>query len=123
MELSEGVSRSICDCRRGCQAHPFKQLFASVALEGRCSAFETPSTSLRSNEVLHHQGDVFQTLIGYDDLDIAKYFDLTTVRQPMDQVGAKSVEALLAEIEGKRKNPKQVTVKPELVERGSVQPV
>ena len=63
------------------------------------------------------------SLIGYDDLDIAKYFDLTTVRQPMDQVGAKSVEALLAEIEGKRKNPKQVTVKPELVERGSVRPV
>ncbi len=39
-------------------------------------------------------------IAGYDDIDLAGYMSLTTVRQPMVAMGQRSVDLLLAQIEG-----------------------
>lgn len=60
-------------------------------------------------------------VVGYDDVEMAAWeaYDLTTVRQPMDQMVARSVELLLARI-GDPSRPAQRAVFPaQLVRRGS----
>lgn len=42
------------------------------------------------------------SVIGFDDVEIAEYLDLTTVRQPMYQMGELAVRQLLSRIEGNK---------------------
>lgn len=56
-------------------------------------------------------------VIGFDDLDIAEYFDLTTISQHLDESGRLAVELLLAQIESPSRPPRHVKLPLTLVER------
>jgi LacI family transcriptional regulator len=60
-------------------------------------------------------------LTGGDDIELAEYLEvpLTTFRQPAHEIGARSVEILLARLAGDQSAPRQVVLDPELVVRRS----
>jgi len=83
-------------------------------------------TSLRAHG-LHVPDDV--SVVGYDDIPVAAFLDppLTTVRQPMRDVGATAVRLVLDEIARERdagrdgeRQPRRVTLPASLVTRDSV---
>jgi DNA-binding LacI/PurR family transcriptional regulator len=61
------------------------------------------------------------SVIGYDDIPAAQYERpaLTTVHQPLQQIGAESAEILLARIAGKRVKS-EILIEPTLIVRSSV---
>ena len=61
------------------------------------------------------------SVVGYDDVQIAAWpsFDLTTIRQPSDEMVAETVTTLLAQIEEGKATPRHVKTKAPLVIRGS----
>jgi len=63
------------------------------------------------------------SVVGFDDLPDARHFlpPLTTVRQDFHALGTRSVETLIAEIEG-REVPRRSLIEPELVVRASTAP-
>ena len=56
-------------------------------------------------------------VVGFDDLDIAEYADLTTIRQHLDESGRLAVEILLAQIESPSRPPRHVKLALILIER------
>lgn len=56
-------------------------------------------------------------VIGFDDLDIAEYVDLTTISQHLDESGRLAVEILLAQIKAPSRPPKHVKLPITLIER------
>jgi DNA-binding LacI/PurR family transcriptional regulator len=56
-------------------------------------------------------------IVGFDDLDIADYIGLTTVRQHLDESGRLAVNLLLARLEDKSRPIQHVRLSLELVER------
>src|SRR5271157_2216822 len=56
-------------------------------------------------------------VIGFDDLDIAKYVDLTTISQHLDESGRLAVELLLSHIESPSRPPRHVKLPLTLIER------
>jgi LacI family transcriptional regulator len=64
------------------------------------------------------------SVLGFDDIHSAAFQipSLTTVRQPLDKMGAAAAEILLQGIQG-AVDPVEFTVKPELVLRESTAPV
>ncbi len=56
-------------------------------------------------------------VVGFDDLDIAEYADLTTIRQHLDELGRLAVEILLAQIELPSRPPRHVKLSLTLIER------
>ncbi len=56
-------------------------------------------------------------VLGFDDLDIAEYFDLTTISQHLDESGRLAVELLLAQIESPSRPARHVKLPLTLVER------
>lgn len=62
------------------------------------------------------------SLIGFDDIGMARYVDppLTTVRQPMAQIGRQTVKLLAGIIDGTVQEPVNVTLPHRLVVRQSV---
>ena len=56
-------------------------------------------------------------VVGFDDLDIAEYADLTTIRQHLDESGRLAVEILLSQIESPSRPPRHVTLPLTLIER------
>lgn len=58
-------------------------------------------------------------IIGYDDLTIAEYVGLSTVHQPIYEMGAQATESLIKRIENPRQKPSTIVYKPELVLRNS----
>lgn len=56
-------------------------------------------------------------VVGFDDLDIAEYADLTTISQHLDESGRLAVEILLAQIESPSRLPRHVKLPLTLVER------
>ena len=62
-------------------------------------------------------GDV--AVIGFDDIELAAYLNppLTTIRQPLLQMGKEAAEILLDLIEGKKKAPVHKFLEVELIER------
>ncbi|MCA9863535.1 MAG: substrate-binding domain-containing protein [Thermomicrobiales bacterium] len=58
-------------------------------------------------------------IVGYNDIDVASYLDLTTMRVPMREMGERGVEMLLAAINGQTASVPQVVLPAELVVRGS----
>ena len=65
------------------------------------------------------------SVFGFDDIAIARYIDpaLTTIRQPMTQIGRQTVQLLLAIIDGSASEPVSITLPHRLVARQSVGPV
>jgi DNA-binding LacI/PurR family transcriptional regulator len=64
------------------------------------------------------------SLVGFDDIPESEYFSppLTTVRQPFDTVGRRSLQTLLSEIETGQAVSGRVVIAPELVVRESTAP-
>jgi DNA-binding LacI/PurR family transcriptional regulator len=64
------------------------------------------------------------SVVGFDDVPEAAYFcpPLTTVRQDFEQVGRRSLELLLGQVEGSNADDLQVIVEPQLVLRESTAP-
>ena len=56
-------------------------------------------------------------VIGFDDLDIAEYVELTTISQHLDESGRMAVEILLAQIKAPSRPPKHVILPITLIER------
>lgn len=65
------------------------------------------------------------SLIGFDDLELSEFMDppLTTIAQPMYQMGTKGVDLLMRRIEGVRKPPVHLTLATEMKLRRSVEPL
>ncbi len=61
------------------------------------------------------------SVVGFDDIQGAAfhYPSLTTVRQPLRQMGEIAMQTLLERIEGREDYPKEIAVQPELVVRES----
>jgi LacI family transcriptional regulator len=62
-------------------------------------------------------GDV--AVMGYDNIKISKYLNLTTIDQKMYEVGKASIKRLAERIRSNDLKPLQTTIKPELVVRKS----
>src|SRR3546814_7672227 len=62
------------------------------------------------------------SVVGFDDIQMARYVDppLTTVRQPMADIGRKTVELLLAILHGRQAGPVSATLPHRLIIRQSV---
>jgi DNA-binding LacI/PurR family transcriptional regulator len=56
-------------------------------------------------------------VVGFDDLDLAEYTDLTTIRQHLDESGRLAVEILLAQIESPSRPPRHVKLPLSLIVR------
>jgi DNA-binding LacI/PurR family transcriptional regulator len=56
-------------------------------------------------------------IVGFDDLDMAEYEDLTTIRQNLDDSGRLAVEILLPHMKDVRRPPQHVKMPLTLVER------
>lgn len=56
---------------------------------------------------------------GFDDIPLARYLDLTTVRVCMDELGARAVSRLVAELRGEATDRSVDLIEPTLVVRGS----
>jgi len=58
-------------------------------------------------------------MISYDNLTIAEYIGLSTVHQPIYDMGSKATESLIKRIEDSSREPVKTLYKPELVIRSS----
>ncbi|OCL25739.1 LacI family transcriptional regulator [Orenia metallireducens] len=58
-------------------------------------------------------------LIGYDDIELAKYLNLTTISQPMTKMGKMGIDILIGEISSDKKELTHRVIEPELVIRKS----
>jgi DNA-binding LacI/PurR family transcriptional regulator len=58
-------------------------------------------------------------VIGFDDLDMAEYADLTTIRQHLDESGRLAIEILLAHIADPSRPPQHVNLPLALIERAT----
>ncbi len=58
-------------------------------------------------------------VVGYDNINIARWLNLTSVEQHFEEIGRKAVQLLLDDIEGNLSEPMHVEVKSELIIRGS----
>lgn len=62
------------------------------------------------------------SVIGYDDIEIAEYLRLTTIRQSLFESGAEGVKLLLQEIEAPPQRPAEILLPTEIVERDTTAP-
>jgi DNA-binding LacI/PurR family transcriptional regulator len=62
------------------------------------------------------------SVVGYDDIEIADYVGLTTVRQKLFESGRLGAELLLAEIQARSAIPPSIVLAPEVVVRGTTAP-
>lgn len=58
-------------------------------------------------------------VVGYDDLEMAQLVGLTTIHQPMEQMGRKGAEVLLAALNEGTRRPTLYTLPVNLIERAS----
>jgi DNA-binding LacI/PurR family transcriptional regulator len=70
---------------------------------------------------LHIPDDL--SVVGYDDIEIADYVELTTVRQHLFESGRVGAELLLAEIRARSAAPPSIVLAPEVVVRGTTAPL
>src|SRR5215470_4283411 len=97
------------------RGHPFTALFAFNDISALGAIRALREAGRRVPE------DV--SVIGFDDIQSAAYQNpgLTTIRQPLRQMGMTAAETLLKRINGAKKAeyPKNIVVEPELIVRGS----
>jgi LacI family transcriptional regulator len=67
-------------------------------------------------------GDV--SVIGVDDIPLSSYFDppLTTLRQPLEELGRRVAQVLIESIQNPERSPEQISIQARLVERASCAP-
>ena len=72
---------------------------------------------------LHVPDDI--SVVGFDDIEAAAYYNpsLTTIRQPLNQMGVVASRILLQRIRGQETFPDSVAIQPELVVRESTAPL
>lgn len=63
------------------------------------------------------------SVIGYDDIEIAEYLHLTTMRQPLFVSGVEGVELLLESIAVPPSTPRRILLPTELVVRDTTAPL
>jgi LacI family transcriptional regulator len=97
------------------RGHPFTALFAfnDISAIGAIQALRESGKRVPE--------DV--SVVGFDDIQSAAYQNpgLTTVRQPLREMGVIAAETLVSRINatGKQQYPKEIVVRPELVVRGT----
>ncbi len=57
--------------------------------------------------------------MGFDDLDMAEYFNLTTIRQHLDESGEIAVEMLLSRLNNPNRTIQISKLPLEIIERGN----
>lgn len=62
------------------------------------------------------------SVVGYDDIEIADYVGLTTVRQHLFESGRLGAELLLSEVRARSATPPSIVLPPEVVVRGTTAP-
>jgi DNA-binding LacI/PurR family transcriptional regulator len=62
------------------------------------------------------------SVVGFDDIEIASYLGLTTVRQPLFESGVRGVELLLGTISAAPVDPQQILLPIELIVRNTTAP-
>lgn len=62
------------------------------------------------------------SIIGYDDIEMSLYLDLTTIRQPMFESGRLGAQLLLDYLSGNIRAHRELMLDIELIERGSTAP-
>ena len=62
------------------------------------------------------------SVVGFDDIEMASYLDLTTVRQPLFESGVRGVELLLETINSSPADPQQILLPIELIVRRTTAP-
>jgi DNA-binding LacI/PurR family transcriptional regulator len=62
------------------------------------------------------------SVVGFDDIEIADYIGLTTVRQHLFESGRLGAELLLTEIRARSATPPSIVLSPEVVVRGTTAP-
>jgi DNA-binding LacI/PurR family transcriptional regulator len=62
------------------------------------------------------------SVVGYDDIEIAEYLELTTVRQQLFESGRLGAELLLREVVSRSETPPAIVLPPEVVVRGTTAP-
>ncbi|HET9913892.1 MAG TPA: LacI family DNA-binding transcriptional regulator [Anaerolineales bacterium] len=72
---------------------------------------------LKAARQLHIKVPEQLAVIGFDDLDMAEYADLTTISQHLDESGRLAVEILLAQIGSPSRPPRHVKLPLTLIER------
>jgi len=60
-------------------------------------------------------------IIGYDDITISNYIGLSTIRQPMHEMGSIATQMLVQRMQDQELSPKQKVFSPELILRSSTQ--
>ena len=56
-------------------------------------------------------------VVGFDDVEMAEYVGLTTVRQPLEESGRVAIDLLLARLADPQRPPQRVTLPLTLVRR------
>jgi LacI family transcriptional regulator, repressor for deo operon, udp, cdd, tsx, nupC, and nupG len=59
------------------------------------------------------------SIIGFDDHEMAEYFDLTTIGQPVEQIGEIAAWQILDQLKSKKAELKHITLPTQLIVRGS----
>lgn len=114
------------------EAGNWHDLTGKAATEKFLALAAPPTAIIASNDVLAFEAiSVIQakglkipediSVVGYDNIALASMSDppLTTVRTPMTQMGIKAAEYMIALLEGRSPNPRQVYFPLEIVVRGS----
>lgn len=60
-------------------------------------------------------------VVGFDDQSLAEANDLTTIRQPIEEMGATAAEVLVRALKGQLEQIQQIKFPPELIKRGSTE--
>jgi DNA-binding LacI/PurR family transcriptional regulator len=59
------------------------------------------------------------SVVGYDDIEIAQYINLTTIKQPLIETGTNGVNLLLNIIQNAKRPPQTLKLPINLIERGT----
>lgn len=59
------------------------------------------------------------SIIGFDDIELAAYLSITTMQQPMFEIGRQSVDLAMSKIEKKVSTIQQIKLTTKLIERGT----
>ena len=62
------------------------------------------------------------SVVGYDDIEIAEYLHLTTIRQPLFASGVEGIKLLLSMLSGDKSADRCIQQPLELVQRGTTLP-
>jgi DNA-binding LacI/PurR family transcriptional regulator len=93
------------------------QAFSALFAQNDCMAIGAMRALCEAGLRVPHDVSV----VGYDDIPVAEYYDppLTTIRQPMREVGALATRLLIQAIEEPGMAKGEVLLKTELIRRGS----